>query len=39
VQDEVAGERAAAETLGTQLAERLIAMGADSILAELEQQA
>ncbi len=39
VQDEIAGERAAAETLGTQLAERLIAMGADSILAELEQQA
>ena len=39
VRDTVAGERANAEALGAQLAERLLAQGAGDILAELEQNA
>jgi len=39
VSDEVSGARSAAEGLGTQLGERLLAMGAEAILAELEQNA
>ena len=35
IQDELRGERNAAEALGHQMGERLISRGADKILAEL----
>lgn len=38
VRSEVSGQPGEAEQIGTELALRLIGMGADKILAELEQQ-
>jgi hydroxymethylbilane synthase len=37
VRSEVSGQPGDAEQIGTELAQRLIGMGADKILAELEQ--